>query len=128
MQTQPSQKPLPKLIAQMVEKNNLVLAIKTLAEQDGISMAEAKERIDTYEAKLKAEQAQKQQRIRSSQTAKGNDQASNGMAKLQQGLDSYLTNKSYKPPLIPYWGKRLLLAGWVIGMIGILGWTIWQLF
>ncbi|BBI68254.1 hypothetical protein PKHYL_24450 [Psychrobacter sp. KH172YL61] len=45
----------------MVEKNNLVMAIKTLAADENISMDEAKTRIDAYETALKVKQQQKAQ-------------------------------------------------------------------
>ena len=48
----PSKKPvntkLPKDVIMMVEKNNLVMAIKTLAADENISMDAAKPRIDDY--------------------------------------------------------------------------------
>ncbi|MBE0441267.1 MULTISPECIES: hypothetical protein [unclassified Psychrobacter] len=37
---------LPKAVIMMIEKNNIVMAIKTLAEDENISMDEAKVRID----------------------------------------------------------------------------------
>lgn len=50
---------LPKAVMMMVEKNNLVMAIKTLAEEENISMDAAKARIDAYEHSLKVKQQQK---------------------------------------------------------------------
>lgn len=58
---------LPKAVSLMVEKNNLVMAIKTLAEEEGISMDEAKSRIDQYEAALKDKQQQKLAKIANKQ-------------------------------------------------------------
>lgn len=58
---------LPKAVSLMVEKNNLVMAIKTLAEEEGISMDEAKSRIDQYEAALKDKQQQKLEKIANKQ-------------------------------------------------------------
>lgn len=58
---------LPKAVCLMVEKNNLVMAIKTLAEEEGISMDEAKSRIDQYEAALKDKQQLKLAKIANKQ-------------------------------------------------------------
>ncbi len=56
-------KQLPKYIIMMVEKGNLVNAIKNLSSDENISMDEAKQRIDDYEAELKAKQQQQQDKI-----------------------------------------------------------------
>lgn len=61
---------LPKSVTLMVEKNNLVMAIKTLAEEENISMDEAKQRIDRYETELKTQQQQKLQKIANKQGIK----------------------------------------------------------
>lgn len=61
---------LPKHIAQMVEKNNLVLAIKTLSEEQNISMGEAKDLIDSYEENLKQQQTKKVEAIHQKQQKK----------------------------------------------------------
>ena len=61
---------LPKHIAQMVEKNNLVLAIKTLSEEQNISMGEAKDLIDSYEENLKQQQTKKVEAINQKQQKK----------------------------------------------------------
>ncbi|WP_261862765.1 hypothetical protein [Psychrobacter sp. JCM 18900] len=67
----PSAKPvntkLPRDVIMMVEKNNLVMAIKTLAADENISMDEAKSRIDAYETQLKVKQQQKLNTIASKQ-------------------------------------------------------------
>ncbi len=54
---------LPKHIIMMVEKGNLVSAIKNLSAEESISMDEAKDRIDAYEQQLKRKQQQAQQQI-----------------------------------------------------------------
>lgn len=58
----PSSKPvnpkLPRDVIMMIEKNNLVMAIKTLAADEDISMDDAKNRIDAYETQLKVKQQQ----------------------------------------------------------------------
>ena len=67
---------LPKHIAQMVEKNNLVLAIKTLSEEQNISMGEAKNLIDSYEENLKQQQTKKVEAINQKQQKKNAAKAS----------------------------------------------------
>ena len=52
----PPNKKLPKAVMMMVEKGNLVQAIKTLAADENISMDAAKSRIDAYELALKNKQ------------------------------------------------------------------------
>lgn len=107
---------LPKHIAQMVEKNNLVLAIKSLSEEQSISMGEAKEIIDGYELQLKQQQAKKvaaisnkQQKKKgtnpSSQPIKDNPQ----LQQLNKGLDKRLDSMGYKQPKVPYWAKRVFI-------------------
>lgn len=148
----PSAKPvntkLPRDVIMMVEKNNLVMAIKTLAADENISMDEAKSRIDAYETQLKVKQQQKLNTIASKQgipnqaisfdreqeeeepgplvknrvkTTKQNQ----GFKGLQDGVDSQLNDLGYKKPLLPYWLKRLLVIA--VLMIGIF-WILWRVF
>ncbi len=63
-------KQLPKYIIMMVEKGNLVSAIKNLSADENISMDEAKQRIDAYEEALKAKQQQQQEKIAKKQGKK----------------------------------------------------------
>lgn len=86
---------LPKEIAQMVEKNNLVLAIKTLVAQENLTFDEAKNRIDAFEAHLKSSQQEKQASIVQAQAKKS------------------------RPPK-PF--KRLLAVFVVMGMVFFLLW------
>lgn len=60
-------KKLPKSVVIMIEKGNFVVAIKTLAAEEGISMNAAKARIDEYEAALKTKQHQQLTTIASKQ-------------------------------------------------------------
>ena len=140
----PSSKPvnakLPKAVMMMIEKNNLVMAIKTLAADENISMDEAKDRIDAYETALKVKQQQKLTTIANKQgipnEAISFDRAptaelpqplvknrvktteqSQGFKHLQAGVDSQLNDLSYKKPLLPFWLKRLLVIAVV--MIGL---------
>ncbi|MGP5531700.1 hypothetical protein ACTXMH_02370 [Psychrobacter celer] len=151
----PSSKPvnpkLPKDVIMMVEKNNLVMAIKTLAQDENISMDEAKVRIDAYETALKVKQQQKLNTIANKQgisnhaisfdrkqetkeelesgklikTRVKTTKQTQGFKDLQQGVDSQLNNLGYKKPLIPYWTKRLLLI--VVIMAGLF-WILWRVF
>ncbi|MGA6100720.1 hypothetical protein ACPESL_00900 [Psychrobacter pocilloporae] len=149
----PSKKPvntkLPKDVIMMVEKNNLVMAIKTLAADENISMDEAKTRIDAYETALKVKQQQKLNTIASKQGIPNQaisfdreqevedepgplvknrvktTKQSQAFKSLQAGVDSQLNDLGYKKPLLPYWLKRLLVIA--VLMIGIF-WILWRVF
>ena len=148
----PSAKPvntkLPRDVIMMVEKNNLVMAIKTLAADENISMDEAKSRIDAYETQLKVKQQQKLNTIASKQGIPNKaisfdreqeedepgplvknrvktTKQSQGFKGLQDGVDSQLNDLGYKKPLLPYWLKRLLVIA--VLMIGIF-WILWRVF
>ena len=149
----PSSKPvntkLPKEITIMIEKNNLVMAIKTLAADENISMDEAKIRIDAYETQLKVKQQQKLNTIankqgipnqaisfdREPETEDKSDKLVKNRLKanktgksfknLQDGVESQLDDLGYKKPLLPYWMKRLLVIAVV--MAGLF-WILWQVF
>ena len=149
----PSSKPvntkLPKDITIMIEKNNLVMAIKTLASDENISMDEAKIRIDAYETQLKVKQQQKLNTIankqgipnqaisfdREPETEDKSDKLVKNRLKanktgksfknLQDGVESQLDDLGYKKPLLPYWMKRLLVIAVV--MAGLF-WILWQVF
>ncbi|WP_201592495.1 hypothetical protein [Psychrobacter sp. Pi2-51] len=139
---------LPKAIIMMIEKNNLVMAIKTLAADENISMDEAKSRIDAYETALKVKQQQKLNTIANKQgipnqaisfdreqTEEESDrliknrvkttQTDQGFKSLQRGVDSQLNDLGYKKPLLPYWAKRLLI---IIFIMTGLFWILWQVF
>lgn len=126
---------LPKHIAQLVEKNNLVMAIKSLAEEQGISMGEAKVIIDDYEESLKDKQSQKVAAIAAKQEKKQSsalarlsrpkDTASTEKVKeLNAGLDQHLQKIGYKKPLVPYWVKRVFI---ILLIMLILIFVFWQL-
>ena len=148
----PSAKPvntkLPRDVIMMVEKNNLVMANKTLAADENISMDEAKSRIDAYETQLKVKQQQKLNTIASKQGIPNQaisfdreqeedepgplvknrvktTKQSQGFKGLQDGVDSQLNDLGYKKPLLPYWLKRLLVIA--VLMIGIF-WILWRVF
>lgn len=143
-------KKLPKAVIMMIEKNNLVMAIKTLAADENISMDEAKVRIDAYETQLKVQQQQKLNTIASKQgipneaisfdrEQEPDEDESDPLIKnrvkttkqnqefqtLQTGVDSRLKDLGYKKPLVPFWMKRLLvLAVIMLGMF----WILWRVF
>ncbi|MBE0407898.1 hypothetical protein ACT3TI_13460 [Psychrobacter sp. AOP22-C1-22] len=142
---------LPKAIIMMIEKNNLAMAIKTLAADENISMDDAKVRIDAYETELKVKQQQKLNTIASKQgipnhaisfdrEQEAEDEDESGkliknrvkttpseqnFQSLQEGVDSKLNDLSYKKPLVPYWAKRLLVIA--IIMAGLF-WIMWRIF
>ena len=143
-----SNKKLPKAVIMMIEKNNLVMAIKTLAADKNISMEEAKVRIDDYEIKLKIEQQQKLNKIANKQGISNHaisfdreqvkEESDNlikshvkttkkdqGFKSLQRGVDSQLDDLGYKKPLVPYWTKRLLIIAIIIAG---LFWILWRVF
>ena len=143
-----SNKKLPKAVIMMIEKNNLVMAIKTLAADENISMEEAKLRIDDYEIKLKIEQQQKLNKIANKQGISNHaisfdreqvkEESDNlikshvkttkkdqGFKSLQRGVDSQLDDLGYKKPLVPYWTKRLLIIAIIIAG---LFWILWRVF
>ena len=132
----------------MIEKNNLVMAIKTLAADEKISMEDAKARIDAYESEIKVKQQQKLTTIANKQgipnsaisfdrepSADDFDPLVKSRVKstpseqnfksLQDGVDSQLNDLGYKKPLVPYWVKRLLVIA--IVMLGLF-WILWRIF
>ena len=148
----PSSKPikvkLPKTVIMMVEKGNIVMAIKTLVAEESISIEAAKERIDAYETEFKAKQQQKLNAIANKQgiptealTFDGEqareeipvlikdsvkstpDQQS--FKTLQRGLDSKLNELGYNKPLVPYWLKRIFVI--IIIMAGLF-WILRRVF
>ncbi len=139
---------LPRAVIMMVEKNNLVMAIKTLAADEKISMEEAKARIDAYETQLKVKQQQKittianKQGIPNSALSFDEEQVEDGFEplskdrvkttptdkgfkSLQRGVESQLNDLGYKKPFAPFWLKRVLIIA--IVMIGVF-WILWRVF
>lgn len=122
---------LPKHIAQMVEKNNLVLAIKSLSEEQNISMGEAKELIDEYEQALKQQQnkkveaiSQKQQKKQGIKPATQPIKDNQELQALNNGLDNRLNSMGYKPPMVPYWVKRVFIILLIITILSLLFWRL----
>lgn len=139
---------LPKAVMMMVEKGNIVMAIKTLASDENISMDEAKIRIDGYETELKTKQQQQLNAIANKQGIPTEalsfdrppfeDESARiiknhvkttpdqqDFQSLKDGLDNTLNDLGYKKPLVPYWLKRLSII--VIIMLGLF-WILWRIF
>lgn len=149
----PNSKPisakLPKAIIMMVEKGNLVMAIKSLAEDENISMDAAKLRIDAYETELKNKQHQNLTTIANKQGIPNEalsfdrepevetmpespikhrvktTKSEQGFKSLQSGVESKLNDIGYKKPLLPYSAKRFLVITFV--MVGLF-WILWRVF
>lgn len=144
-----SHKKLPKAVIMMVEKNNLVMAIKTLAQEKNISLEVAKARVDAYEAALQDQQELSLAKIANrqgiptelidqsstldEQNNKGgtlvkdyvkSDQDS-GFNSLKNGLNRQLHDMDYKKPLLPYWVKRVAVL--LIIMAGLF-FILWRVF
>lgn len=105
------------------------MAINTLAEEQNISMTDAKSAIDEYDSQLKQRQQQKVLAIASKQgVIKSNtpiepspdEDSSDKMHTLNAGLDSHLHSIGYKKPLIPYWVKRVSIIIIVILALGLI--------
>lgn len=107
----------------MVEKNNFVIAIKTLVEEENISFDEAKDRIDAYEEQLKQKQQLDQQKIVEKQSKSLKTQT-NSFNTLQHGVDKKFVAEGYKKPLFPYWLKRVAIF---LMVVAVLLWAFWQL-
>ena len=138
---------LPKVVIMMIEKNNLVMAIKILAKDENISMDAAKERIDAYETHLKSKQQQKINAIANKQgipsAALSADSApivddsaaliknrvkttptEQDFAGIKHAVDSNLNSLGYKKPLIPYWAKRLFIISIIMAGLFVILWNI----
>lgn len=100
-----SNQSLPTHIRQLVDKKNYVIAIKTHAEEQGISMEEAKNQIDAYEAQATA-------------------QGQAGLAGLQHGLDNHLQTENIKVPFVPRYVWRITAI--ILVLVGI-GWLLYRL-
>lgn len=106
---------LPPHIRQLVDKNNFVIAIKTLSQEQHISLEQAKALIDDYEAS----------KVSPVVTSDTTAPTANAFDNLTQDLNNHLKQENIKPPLIPYWVKRVAV---IILVMMILGWMIWRLF
>lgn len=110
---------LPVHIRQLVDKKNYVIAIKTYAQEQGISLDEAKKQIDDYESQTLASTVQPVNSTSSDPATKAQ-----GFDALTQGLDNHLKQENIKLPLLPRWVKRVSV---IILVIIILGWLFYRL-
>lgn len=99
---------LPPHIRQLVDKKNYVIAIKTHAQEQNISMEQAKAEIDVYESQATARLTSK-----------------NSLSNLQQGLDNHLKQEHIKVPLIPRWVWRVSI---IVLIMALLGFLLYKLF
>ncbi len=104
----PNANQLPAHIRQLVDKKNYVIAIKTHAQEQGISMDEAKNQIDAYE-----------------QTQLPQGSQTGGLNQLSQSLDQHLQQEQIKVPLMPRWVWRIAV---IISVMVVIGWMIYRLF
>ena len=116
------QKTLPEHIKNTVQKKNYVLAIKTHAQEQGISLDEAKQQIDAYESQALAA---KTQTLPTAHPAASLETKEQGFGTLTQGLDNHLKQENITLPLLPRWVKRMSV---IILVILIIGWLFYRLF
>lgn len=102
---------LPPHICQLVDKNNFVIAIKTLAEEQNLTLAEAKAQIDAYEANKK--------------TKFLSNKTQDDLQQLVKGVDNHLKQHNIKPVFMPYWVKRLAI---ILLVVVLLSWLLFQVF
>ncbi|MGL5252414.1 MAG: hypothetical protein ACRC7U_04650 [Moraxella sp.] len=101
---------LPKHIRQLVDKHNYVIAIKTHAQEQGISLEQAKQDIDRYE------QSQLTDEPSGIDTPAATD---SGFDNLKKGLDNHLAQEGITVPLIPRWVKRVAIIVMIALVIGL---------
>ena len=108
---------LPSHIKQLVDKKNYVIAIKTHAQEQGISLDEAKQQIDAYENQALAANSQTPPIAHPAPSAGAKEQ---GFSTLTQGLDNHLKQENIKVPLIPRWVWRMSVIILVMVLMGVL--------
>lgn len=112
-----AQSTLPSHIKQLVDKKNYVIAIKTHAQEQGISLDEAKQQIDAYENQVLAANSQTSPTAPPAPSVETKGQ---GFSTLTQGLDNHLEQENIKVPLIPRWVWRVSVIILVMVLIGVL--------
>lgn len=117
-----AQTTLPTHIKQLVDKKNYVIAIKTHAQEQGISLDEAKQQIDDYESQALASKGQPTTQAVVTNTPAANSEQ--GFNVLTQGLDNHLKQENIKLPLLPRWVKRVSV---IVLVIIIIGWLFYRL-
>ena len=108
---------LPSHIKQLVDKKNYVIAIKTYAQEQGISLDEAKQQIDAYENQALAANSQTPPTVHPAPSVETKEQ---GFGTLTQGLDNHLKQENIKVPLIPRWVWRVSVIILVMVLMGVL--------
>lgn len=108
---------LPSHIKQLVDKKNYVIAIKTQAQEQGISLDEAKQQIDAYENQVLAANSKTPPTAHPAPSVETKEQ---GFGILTQGLDNHLKQENIKVPLIPRWVWRVSVIILVMVLIGVL--------
>ena len=112
-----AQSTLPSHIKQLVDKKNYVIAIKTHAQEQGISLDEAKQQIDAYENQALAAKTQTPSTVHPAPSAETKEQ---GFSTLTQGLDNHLEQENITLPLLPRWVKRVSVIILVMVLMGVL--------
>lgn len=112
-----AQSMLPSHIKQLVDKKNYVIAIKTHAQEQGISLDEAKQQIDAYENQALAAKIQTPSTAHPAPSVETKEQ---GFNTLTQGLDNHLEQENIKVPLIPRWVWRVSVIILVMVLMGVL--------
>ena len=112
-----TQSTLPSHIKQLVYKKNYVIAIKTHAQEQGISLDEAKQQIDAYENQALAANNQTPPTAPPAPSVETKGQ---GFSTLTHGLDNHLKQENIKVPLIPRWVWRVSVIILVMVLIGVL--------
>lgn len=112
-----AQSTLPSHIKQLVDKKNYVIAIKTHAQEQGISLDEAKQQIDAYENQALATNSQMPPTAHPAPSTVTKEQ---GFSTLTQGLDNHLEQENIKVPLIPRWVWRVSVIILVMVLMGVL--------
>ena len=113
----PTPAQLPAHIRQLVDKKNYVIAIKTYAQEQGISMEDAKSQIDAYEQSQLAKQTAHNTTTQTTKTG--------GLNQLSQSLDNHLQQEHIKVPLIPRWVWRVSV---ILVVMLVIGWMIYRMF
>ena len=108
---------LPSHIKQLVDKKNYVIAIKTHAQEQGISLDDAKPQIEAYENQALAAKTQTPSTVHPAPSAETKEQ---GFSTLTQGLDNHLKQENITLPLLPRWVKRVSVIILVMVLIGVL--------
>ena len=108
---------LPSHIKQLVDKKNYVIAIKTHAQEQGISLDEAKQQIDAYDNQALAAKTQTPPTAHPAPSLETKEQ---GFSTLTQGLDNHLKQENITLPLLPRWVKRVSVIILVMVLMGVL--------